>query len=102
MERCLREDQLLTPERIPDPVSFPNGKLRPAEPGDHPHPLTTLDHFRDNAFCSAALATIVVRHHHRYPYLGPDVDRSMAEFEECRLEWTWIFNRDIRRWGSRF
>ena len=26
----------------------------------------------------------------------------MAEFEECRLEWTWIFNRDIRRWGSRF
>jgi len=34
--------------------------------------------------------------------LDPDVDRSMAEFEECRLEWSWILNRDIRRWGSRF
>jgi hypothetical protein len=22
--------------------------------------------------------------------LDPDVDRSMAEFEECRLEWSWI------------
>jgi hypothetical protein len=34
--------------------------------------------------------------------LSPDVDRSMAELEECRLEWTWIFNRDVSRWGSRF
>src|ERR1700682_3519958 len=77
-----------------------------AEPGDHPHPLRTLDHFRDNAFCSAALATksefsssaITIDIH----LLGPDVARSMAEFEACRLEWTCIFNRDIRRWGSRF
>jgi hypothetical protein len=22
--------------------------------------------------------------------LDPDVDRSMAEYEECRLEWSWI------------
>ena|ERR1700693_216033 len=22
--------------------------------------------------------------------LDPDVDRSMAEFKECRLEWSWI------------
>jgi hypothetical protein len=22
--------------------------------------------------------------------LDPDVDRSIAEYEECRLEWTWI------------
>jgi hypothetical protein len=65
-----------------------------AEPGDHPHPLTTLDHFRDNAFCSAALGTksefsssaITIDIH----LLGQDVDRSMAEFEERRLEWTWI------------
>jgi hypothetical protein len=32
--------------------------------------------------------------------LDPDVDRSMAEFEESRLEWTWISNRNIRRWGA--
>jgi hypothetical protein len=51
--------------------------------------LTTLDHFRDNAFCSAALATkfefsssaITIDLH----LLDPDVDRSMAEFKECRL-----------------
>ena len=45
-------------------------------------------------FCSAALAakaefsssaiTIDI------DLLDPDVDRSMAEFEECRLEWSWI------------
>ena len=22
--------------------------------------------------------------------LDPDVDKSMAEFKECRLEWSWI------------
>jgi hypothetical protein len=45
-------------------------------------------------FCSAALATksefsssaITIDIH----LLGQDVDRSMAEFEERRLEWTWI------------
>ena len=65
-----------------------------AEPGDHPHPLTTLDHFRDNAFCSAALATksefsssaITIDIH----LLDPGVDRSMAELEGCRLEWSSI------------
>jgi len=31
--------------------------------------------------------------------LDPDVDRSVAEFKECRLEWTWIFNRDIQAVG---
>ena len=43
-------------------------------------------------FCSAALATksefsssaITIDFH----LLDPDVDRSMAEYEECRLEWT--------------
>jgi hypothetical protein len=25
--------------------------------------------------------------------LDPDVDRSMAEFKECRLEWSWILIR---------
>jgi hypothetical protein len=64
-----------------------------AEPSDHPHPLTTFDHFRDNAFCSAALATKSEFLSSAIPFihlLDPDVDRSMAEFEECRLEWSWI------------
>ena len=46
-------------------------------------------------FCSAALAAksefsssaITI---HIHDLLDPDVDRSMAEFEECRLEWSWI------------
>jgi hypothetical protein len=45
-------------------------------------------------FCSAALAaksefssSAITIHIH---LLDPDVDRSMAEFEECRLEWSWI------------
>jgi hypothetical protein len=45
-------------------------------------------------FCSAPLATnsqfsssaITIDFH----LLDPDSDRSMAEYEECRLEWTWI------------
>jgi hypothetical protein len=45
-------------------------------------------------FCAAALATkseflssaITIDIH----LLDPDVDRSMAEYEECRLEWSWI------------
>jgi hypothetical protein len=34
--------------------------------------------------------------------LDPDVDRSMAEFEECSPGVVLDFNRDIRRWGTRF
>jgi hypothetical protein len=34
--------------------------------------------------------------------LNGDVDRSMAEFEECRLEWTRFLIGTIRRWGTRF
>src|ERR1700730_14079424 len=57
-------------------------------------------------FCSADMATksefssfaITIDIH----LLDPDVDRSMAEFEERRLEWTWILIGTIRRWGSRF
>src|SRR5580704_570636 len=35
---------------------------------------------------------LVVRHPIHIHLLDPDVDRSMAEFEECRLEWSWILN----------
>ena len=46
--------------------------------------------------CSASLATksefsssaITIDIH----LLDPGIDRSMAEFEECRLEWSWILN----------
>jgi hypothetical protein len=45
-------------------------------------------------FCSAALATTSEFSSSTITigiYLSdPDVDRSMAEFEECRLEWSWI------------
>src|SRR5271165_3039808 len=34
---------------------------------------------------------LVVRHHHRYQSFEFRRRKSMAEFEECRLEWTWIF-----------
>ncbi len=52
--------------------------------------------------CSAALATksgfsssaITIDIH----LLDPGVDRSMAELEECRLEWSWI---SIRASGGR-
>jgi hypothetical protein len=33
---------------------------------------------------------LVVRHHHNIHLLDLGVDRSMAELEECRLEWSWI------------
>jgi hypothetical protein len=56
--------------------------------------------------CSAALGTksefsssaIIIDIH----LLDPDVDRSMAEFEECSPGVVLDFNRDIRRWGTRF
>ena len=57
-------------------------------------------------FCSADMATksecsssaITIDIH----LLGPDVDRCMAEFRRVSPEVDLDFNRDIRRWGSRF
>ena len=37
---------------------------------------------------------LVVRHHHRYPSFGSQTSIGVGplspQFEECRLEWTWI------------
>jgi hypothetical protein len=54
----------------------------------------TLDHLRDNAFCSAPLATksefsssaITIDIH----LFDPDVGRGVAQFKEDPFEWSWI------------
>jgi hypothetical protein len=79
--------------------------FRLSKPSGQNYSRLTLANLRGSliTFCSAALATkseswssaVTIDIH----LLDPDVDRSMAEYEECRLEWTWILIGTSGGWG---